>query len=152
MSGGLKLRARDAEDLKVVSAMLQDSIIPICDLAWLAGERSFVMIANRFKWEGKRAEADGPTPDVDLPYERTNCAVRFDRVDRVSVRGLDLKDRAQMLNLLAVEAAENAVLLYFAGGASIRLTVGSLDCRLEDVGEPWPTELRPCHEGVDAAE
>ncbi|MFM2043834.1 MAG: hypothetical protein RLY86_2410 [Pseudomonadota bacterium] len=154
MSVGLKLRAQDADDLKIVSAMMQDSIIPICDLAWLAAERSFVLVANRFKWEqvdGSKQEEipTGPTPDVDSPYERTNCALRFSGIDKVSTRGLNLKNRQQMLSLMAIEPGEGTILLHFASGASIRLETAGIDCLLEDVGEPWPTAHRPCHEGLD---
>ncbi len=146
---GLKLRAKDGEDLKVVSAMLQDAIVPICDLAFLPGERRFVLIANRFRWEAEGDRAAGPTPDVpdgEPPYERTNCAVRFDGVDRVAYRDLDLTDRRQMLNLLALEVAGDGVLLHFSGGSCIRLVSPSLDCVLEDLGEPWPTGTRPRHD------
>lgn len=149
MSDGLKLRACDAEDLKVISAVLQDSIIPICDLAYIAEDRCFVMVANRFKWEGRGTVASGPTPDVEAPYERINCAVRFAGVTKVSTRKLSMKDRGQLLNLLAIEVAEDAVLLHFAEGAGIRLEAPSLDCTLADVGEPWPTSHRPRHEGLD---
>ncbi|WP_114393646.1 DUF2948 family protein [Oleisolibacter albus] len=150
MATGLKLRAGDAEDLKVVSAMVQDAIVPICDIAFLAEEQSFIVIANRFRWEcADRADgisAGGPTPDADCSFERTNCALRFHGVSRASYRNLDLRDRTQMLNLLAVEAGEGGVLLHFSGGHGIRLEVSGLDVRLEDIGEPWPTGLKPCHE------
>ncbi|MFC7333160.1 DUF2948 family protein [Rhodocista pekingensis] len=154
MSGGLKLRACDEEDLKVVSAFLQDAIVPIGDTAFLPDEHRFVLIANRFRWEtadgapaGKAARraAVGPTPDEDCPYERTNCAVRFDGVAKVSCRNLDRSDRTAMLSLLAIERADGAVLLHFSGGACIRLETPALDCRLEDVGRPWPTSARPRH-------
>ena len=152
MSGGLRLRACDGDDLKVISAMMQDSIIPICDVAFLAEERLFVLIANRFRWErgeGRGRPAAGPNPDQPSPYERTNTALRFRGVDKVSTRGIDLHDRTLMLSLLAIEQGPDGVLLHFAGGGSIRLAAGARDCCLEDLGEPWPTGLRPCHEGLD---
>lgn len=155
---GLKLRAVDGDDLKVVSAMLQDAIVPICDLAYLPGERRFILIANRFRWEAKETGAEaaekpapaGPTPDEPsfesvLRFERVNCAVRFEGVEKVAYRGLDLSDRKQMLNLLAVEAVEGATLLHFSGGGGIRLVQAALDCAIEDLGEPWPTGNRPTH-------
>lgn len=158
MTGLLRLKARDEEDLRVLSAVLQDAIVPICDMGYQPAERRFVMIANRFRWEEadreppapRAANGDGPTPDVEAPYERINCAVRFEGVDHVCCRSLNLKDRTQMLSVLAVEpAGQGTVLLHFAGGACVKLTVSALDCRLEDLGEAWPTVLRPCHDAAD---
>ncbi len=58
MSQGLKLRAEDAEDLRIISAVLQDSLIPLAEMQFLSDEGRFVMIANRFRWEN--------CPDLDL--------------------------------------------------------------------------------------
>ena len=47
----LKLLAKTEEDLKVVSAHLQDSIANIADIANLAKNRMFLLQLNRFMWE-----------------------------------------------------------------------------------------------------
>ena len=47
----LKLLGRNQEDLKVISAYLQDSIVTIKDIAFLKLNRTFVMVLNRFMWE-----------------------------------------------------------------------------------------------------
>lgn len=47
----LKLRARDAADMDVIASCLQDSLVPVRDIAFLEKERRFVMVLNRFKWE-----------------------------------------------------------------------------------------------------
>ena len=78
-------------------------------------------------------------------YYRVNCAVYFDRVRNVRFRGLDPRDKDQILNLLTVEAEPGAVLLVFSGGGTIRLEVRDIRCHLEDLGEPWPTRRRPSH-------
>lgn len=57
----LKLRAYDREDFAVVSAVLQDALVPVIDMAWLAEEQRFACVANRFRWE-RRAPA-GDLPD-----------------------------------------------------------------------------------------
>ena len=46
----LKLIARTEEDLRVVSAHLQDSIVNISDIASLKN-KIFLMQLNRFMWE-----------------------------------------------------------------------------------------------------
>src|SRR5581483_7546374 len=52
------LAAQDAEDLKVISAALQDAVARVGDLVWLPKTRRFAALFNRFKWEaatGKRS-------------------------------------------------------------------------------------------------
>ena len=46
----LKLIAKTEEDLRVVSAHLQDSIINVADIASLK-KQNFLMQLNRFMWE-----------------------------------------------------------------------------------------------------
>ena len=47
----LKLIAKTEEDLKVVSAHLQDSIVNTSDIANLKKNNLFLMQINRFMWE-----------------------------------------------------------------------------------------------------
>ena len=47
----LKLIARTEEDIKVVSAHLQDSIASVSDIANLKKNKIFLMQLNRFMWE-----------------------------------------------------------------------------------------------------
>ena len=46
---GLKLRAADGEDLAVISAILQDSLVTIGEMTYLPDENRFVLVANRFQ-------------------------------------------------------------------------------------------------------
>ena len=157
--GPIKLRARDPQDMKVVSAMLQDATLRPVDMTYIGREKRFVMVVNRFRWEHPEAELpDEPEPDDDARFEevgqrplfeRVNAGVCFDRVRRVRIQGLDLGDREQMLSLLAVDVRPRTITLIFSGGAMIRLEVSAIRCHLEDLGEPWPTPWRPSHE--DAA-
>lgn len=162
----LKLRAHDAEDLRALATCLQDALVPLTDVAYLKAEKRFVMVANRFMWE--RGARDAPVPEpvdanaeagADARFEeagagpinyRVNCAVTFDRVRNVGFRGLDPREKDQILSLLTIELepgelAPRAVRLVFAGGGAIRLEVRDLRCHLEDLGEPWPTHWRPSH-------
>ena len=47
----LKLLASSEEDLKVISAHLQDAIVSVSDVANLKKNRIFLMQLNRFMWE-----------------------------------------------------------------------------------------------------
>jgi len=47
----LKLIGRNLDDLKVISAHLQDSITMVKDIVFLKQNKIFLMIVNRFMWE-----------------------------------------------------------------------------------------------------
>lgn len=141
----LKLRAEDEEDLAVLSACLQDALVPLSDMAYLAEEKRFVLVANRFRWE-----SEGNKPRRHS--ERVLCGLCFEKVAGVSRRGLGEVHQSGFLSLLAVEAAEGgadcpgpAVTLTFSGEAAIRLETSGLLCHLEDLGESWPTSWHPKH-------
>ena len=135
-----RLSARTVEDLAVVAALLQDAIVPLGDMAFLAEERSFVLALNRFRWE---AGEDAPA------RERTHSGLRFDGVRRVRYRGIRRLDRGRFLSLLTISYDDGAAVLHFAGGGVIRLDVDDLHCALEDFGEPWPTPSTPSHREAD---
>ena len=144
MTAPLKLKADTEEDLAIISAILQDAIIPICDLTLQLPDNLFVAVANRFCWE-RVGEARAGFFNRAKQFERINCGVRFGRVTRARYRGINMMDRAQMLSLLCLEAEPGAILLQFANNAAIRLEVEAIDVQLEDIGLPWPTTSRPNH-------
>ena len=136
----LRLRAADGDDIAVLSACLQDAVVPVADMAYLPGEARFVMVANRFRWE------DAGSEDVEGKiYERVHCGVCFDSVTAVHRKGLDRTRRSQILSLLALESGEGYIELVFAAGVVIRLEVAQIMCHLDDIDEPWPTQWRPAH-------
>lgn len=157
----MKLRALDGHDLAVISACLQDALVPLREVTFLKKEGRFVMVANRFKWElGRDPAAQGteqlepgdPTDDArfeddqsEPPFERTNCGICFDRVKHVRFRGIDPASKHQILNLLAIESGTGSIDLLFSEGAAIRLDVSAVSCHLEDLGEPWQTRWHPVH-------
>ncbi len=47
----LKLVALDNDDLEVVSAHVQDSIVKVGDIMWRPAEKRVVVVVNRFDWE-----------------------------------------------------------------------------------------------------
>jgi len=69
----LKLLGKNQEDLKIISAYLQDSILIVKDIVFLKQNRIFVMIVNRFMWE-----------DIEKGVFRYNkrirCAIKFEEV------------------------------------------------------------------------
>ncbi|HJS33643.1 MAG TPA: DUF2948 family protein [Alphaproteobacteria bacterium] len=164
MSDRLKVRVVDDEDLQVVSAVLQDALIQISDMKYLAAEQRFVLVANRFCWENcsdilgdmpeapdiptKPVPSNGETDPTIEPcrtYERVLCGLCFEGVGQVRTHGVDQRERGRILELLHIEREPGAVLLIFAGDTAIRLEGSDIACRVEDMGEPWPTTWRPQH-------
>lgn len=137
----LKIKALDQADLTVVSALLQDALVPVSDMAMIDAERCFVLVANRFRWE-----CPSSTVEEREVWSRTNAGIRVAGVGRVRYRGFSLAERGRILDLLAIAVEEGAVTLSFADGAAIRLEVDRIEVTVEDFGEPWPTTHRPSHQ------
>jgi hypothetical protein len=134
----LKLSALDADDLGVISAAVQDSLVAVRDCAYFASEKRFVLLLNRFCWE-----AD---PGVDTRFWRTHSALVFNEVNEVHHHKIPLDNPDRVLELLAVSAEnEHSATVSFAADRSIRLEISRLACHLGDVGEPWPTSWKPAH-------
>ncbi len=144
MADPLKLRAEDEEDLAVISAILQDALVAVGDIAFLPEEKRFVLVANRFRREAPPAGS----PET---LERRMSGLRFDGVTGVQRRGFTPREGERLLVLLAIRAEAGRLYLDFAGGSSIRLEVERILCHLDDLGEPWPTRWRPRHPVEDDA-
>ena len=142
----LKLRAEDAEDLAVISACLQDALVPVRDLAYVPEDRTFLLVANRFRWENGLSPAPG-----EAAYERTLCGITFSEVAAVSYNGFRRTEDSRILSLLAIRPEDGAVHLEFSGGATIRLEVARIQCLATDLGEPWPTQWQPRHDADERA-
>lgn len=134
----LKLTALDADDLAVVSAAVQDSLVAVRDCVHFKDERRFVLLLNRFCWE-----AD---PTVEAAHWRTHSALVFNEVKAVRHHDVPLDEPDRLLDLLSVTLEnDHSVTLRFAAGRAIRLEIGRLACHLGDVGEPWATPWKPAH-------
>ena len=146
LGAGLRLRAEDSEDIAVISACLQDALVAVRDLAYDPDARIFLMVANRFRWEGG---GDGTS------FERILCGIAFDDIEDVAYRGFHRSEEDRILSLLAIQPVMpplpgtnqgTAVIdLEFAAGATIRLSAAAIRCRARDFGEPWPTAWQPGH-------
>lgn len=154
----LKLIALDADDLRVISAHLQDAVLRVSDMAYLPGEKRFAAIANRFDWDKALSRPPAGAPPIkrsrgETGLERRRTGLRFERVLDAKVSGIDLKDKRGALALLAVtftpasdpEVPGGDVTLTFSGGAAIRLAVECLEFQMTDLGAAWATKLAPVH-------
>ena len=94
----LRLWAQDEEDLKVVSALLQDCVFPVTEMSFREAKRSFALLVNRFRWE----DADHARARA-RDFERVQTLVEFGDVTGVRTSGLDRNEKDMVLSLLAVE-------------------------------------------------
>lgn len=139
----LKLIALDSEDLGVLSAHLQDSVLRVADLAYMKDERRFATVLNRFDW-ATSANSGG------AQYSRHRAGLRFEKVISAQLTGFSLKDTSKVLSLMAITFEETddpsgIVRLVFSGDAAIRLEVECVEAELRDLGAQWSTRQKPDH-------
>jgi hypothetical protein len=135
----LKLYGRSAEDMRIMSAYLQDAVAQIGDMAHLADEKRFVILFNRFCWERDGAPM------------RVRSALQLANVAAIRQKKLNLTRRDGVVALLAIDFEPAAlpageIALQFAGGGEIRLAVEACEAILEDITAPWAASSRPQHD------
>ena len=143
----LHLVARDAEDLAVLSALVQDAVFPITEMRWQAGRRRFGLLINRFRWEDRDA-----AERAGRRFERVQSLLVVDEALSVRTQGIDRQDRDVVLSLLSVsfepgEDGTGRVILTLAGDGAIALQVEALEVTLKDVTRPYlaPSGHAPSH-------
>jgi hypothetical protein len=130
----LNLGAQDAEELQVLSALIQDAIFPITEMKWQAKQHRFSLLLNRFRWEeGARVQT---TP------ERVQSLLVIDNVLSVASQGVDRAEKDMILSILTAEfeAGEDGggdIVLTLAGDGAIRLSVEAIEMTLKDVTRPY---------------
>lgn len=139
--GPLRLRALDDEDLRVVSALVQDAVVTVGEASFLRGHRRFAALVNRFRWEGHAR-----TP------ERVRCLLVFENVTAVRTQGVDPRDKDTVLSILSLaweggEDESGRVLVTLAGDGVIAIEVEALEVLLQDVTRPYvaPSGHAPHH-------
>ena len=139
----LKLLAKTEEDLKVVSAHLQDSIANISDIANLTKNRMFLLQLNRFMWE-----------DVERGVLRKNKRIRtilkFEHVLKVNSKNINQAKKDIFLDFLTIETnimPDNnyEMKIVFAGDSIIKIVSEVIEVTLDDQGEAWNTKNIPRH-------
>ena len=139
----LKLIARTDEDLKVISAHLQDSIADIKNIAHLKKNKIFLMQINRFMWE-----------DVEKGVFRKNKRIRtilkFENIVEVNSKKINQQNKDKFLDFLAIECHQMPdknyeMKLIFSGDLIIRVLAEVIEVTLDDQGEPWDTKNKPKH-------
>ena len=140
----LKLSATSDEDLRVIAAHLQDSIVSVKDIASLKKNRIFLIQLNRFMWE-----------DVEKGVFRKNKRIRtvlkFDNVINVLSKKINTKEDKIFLDFLTIESKllpdkSYEIQLIFSGDSVIKIKAEVIDVTLDDQGSPWETKAQPKHD------
>ncbi len=131
MAEQLHLLAVDEEDLKVVSALMQDAAVRVGDVAFDARSHVVALVANRYRWEAKARS-------------RSRAGLRIGSVTRAQRRNWPTSDQ-MVLDLLAIRVDGETLVLDFAAGTSLRLEVEAIDLTMEDLTGPWGTKTKPSH-------
>jgi len=140
----LKLLATSEEDLKVISAHLQDAIVAIQETANLKKNRIFLIQLNRFMWE-----------DVEKGVFRKNKRIRtilkFDNIISVSSKNINTGDKKNFLDFLTIESnllpdKSYEIKLVFSGDCVIKIKAEVIDVTLDDQGSSWESKTQPKHD------
>jgi len=139
----LKLLGKNQEDLKVISAYLQDSILIIKDIVFLKQNKTFVMIVNRFMWEDIEK-------GITRQSKRIRCALKFEGILKVKSKKINQKNKNKRLECLTIECNEilsknNEIIFFFAGGGVITLISEFIEAVMHDLGKPWNVRHTPKH-------
>ncbi len=142
----LKLIARTVEDLRVVSAHLQDAIVNINDIANLEKNKILLLQLNRFMWE-----------DVEKGVFRKNKRIRtilkFENVMKVNSKNINQVNKDKFLDFLTIETnlmTDNnyEMKILFSGDSIIKVISEVIEVTLDDQGEAWDTKNKPKHKVI----
>ena len=139
----LKLIGKNEEDLKIISAYLQDSVVIIKDIVFLKKNRTFIMILNRFMWEDVEK-------GVFRQNKRVRCALKFEEVIKVQSQNINQKNKNNPLEYLAIKSSlifDNIfkIKFFFSGGGIITITSEVIEVTMNDLGKSWNVKYFPAH-------
>ena len=133
----LLLLAHEADEVPLISALVQDAILRPDDVAYDRRARRLVLLLDRYRWEAN-------------DRTRVRSALRIESVTRVQRRGwndFNAHDPGVgLLELLAFLVEDNVFTISFAAGATLRIETECIDLILEDVSPPWRAGSEPIHE------
>jgi hypothetical protein len=134
----LKLLAERLEDVAMLAAILQDSVIRMSGMRYEPEARRFVIELSRYCHELASV----------APY-RAGAVLAIHSVEKAAFKGLETEDGLWLLTLNAepLEAPAYRLELVFAGegGAALRLEVECLDILLADLTPPRRSRHKPAH-------
>ena len=139
----LKLIGKNIEDLKIISAYCQDSIIKIKDIVYLKKNKIFIMMLSRFMWEDIEK-------GVFRNYKRIKSVLKFNFIKSVLAKNINQKQKNRNLELLAIKSNYKQNYLYdinliFSGNSIILLKSEEIDVMIDDQEYFWEVKYSPKH-------
>lgn len=142
----LALKAEDEADLKILSALVQDAILPASEISYDPKSRRLALLLNRFRWEdAEQARAEG------RGYERVRALLVIGDVMSLRSDGID-RDSDTVLELLTLgwkadEDGTGTLSLEFSGDGTLVVGVECINLDLRDVSRPYlaPSGKMPDH-------
>ena len=126
----LRLTGNNIEDLKIISAYCQDSIIKTTDLVYLKKNKIFIAKLNRFMWEDLEK-------GVFRKYRRIDSYLRFNFIEQVVSKNINQNKSAKNLELLTIKPFLDKnkfyeINLIFSGNGIISIKSELIDVILDD--------------------
>lgn len=142
----LALKAEDDTDLRIISALVQDAILPGSEISYDPMARRLALLVNRFRWEdADQARSEG------RKYERVRSILVVGDVMSLKSDGIDRSDET-VLELLALtwepgEDGTGRLSLQFSGDGTLVADVECINLDLRDVTQPYlaPSGKAPTH-------
>lgn len=135
--GPLQLRGESAEDVSVLSMLVQDSVLTGADITFDRQRRQLALLLNRFRWEdAEAADREG------RPFERVRALLVLSDITGLRADGINRGDADEVLSLLALRwqpglDGTGVLELDFAGDATILADMECVSLDLRDVTRPY---------------
>lgn len=132
----LALRAETVDDLNILSALVQDAVINMTDIAHDPKGRRLSLLVTRVRWEdAEAAKGEG------RPFERVRSVLSVSDALRVQSDSIDRNDADTVLSLLGLtwtpgDDGTGRLVLTFAGDGAIAVDAECLSVDLRDVTRP----------------
>ena len=126
----LRLTGNNIEDLKIISAYCQDSIIKTTNLVYLKKNKIFIAKLSRFMWEDLEK-------GVFKKYKRIDSYLRFNFIEQVVSKNINQNKSAKKLELLTIKPFLDKnkfyeINLIFSGNGIISIKSELIDVILDD--------------------
>ncbi|MDG2474205.1 MAG: DUF2948 family protein [Paracoccaceae bacterium] len=128
----LALYGHGGEDVSIISALLQDSVLLKKNIKWNKKRNRFSLLVNRFRWELMQDNIS-----ETLPYKRVQTMLLFNGVIAVYSQNLQRALNNEILSLLSLNLTSNEnfdeIKLSFSGNTSIKLKIEFIEVLVKDL-------------------